>query len=146
MFRGEFEHNLDEKGRILLPVKYRDDLGDTVVLARGRDGQINVYPKTVFAEMERRVEESGDAEYIQQTARFLSAAIECDVDRQGRIVLPATLRRHANLNSEVIIIGNRHHVEIWNPEEWLRTYDRWVTSGRANPDDNARLHQLGLEI
>ena len=48
MFRGEYEHNLDEKGRILLPVKYRDELGDTVVLARGGDGQINLYPKAVL--------------------------------------------------------------------------------------------------
>jgi len=146
MFRGEYEHNIDEKGRILLPVKYREGLGDTVVLARGGDGQINIYPKAVFVDMERRLEESGDSEHVRQTARFMSAAIEYEVDRQGRLVVPPTLRRHANLNSEVIIVGNRHHVELWNPEQWLQTYDRWVTSNRANPDDNAKVRQIGLEL
>jgi MraZ protein len=146
MFRGEYEHNIDEKGRILLPAKYREELGDTVVLARGSDGQINLYPKAVFVDMEQRLEESGDSEYIRQTARFMSAAIEYDVDRQGRIVVPPTLRRHANLSSEVIIVGNRHHVEIWNPEQWLQTYDRWVTWNRANPDDSAKVRKIGLEL
>ena len=65
--------------------------------------------------MERRIEESGDSESFRLASRFLSAAIECEVDRQGRIVIPPTLRRHAKLSSEVIIVGNRHHVEIWNP-------------------------------
>jgi len=143
MFRGEYEHNLDEKGRILLPVKYRDELGETVVLARGADGQINLFPKAFFDEMELRIEESGDTESFRQATRFLSAAIECDVDRQGRIVLPPTLRRHAQLNAEVIIVGNRQRVEIWNPELWHQTYDRWVTQFRESPDDSSKLARLG---
>jgi MraZ protein len=146
MFRGEYEHTLDEKGRILLPVKYREELGDTVVLARGADGQINLYPKAHFAELERRIEESGDSESFRLAARFLSAALDCEVDRQGRIVLPPTLRRHAKLGAEVIIVGNRHRVEIWNPELWLQTYDRWVTQFRDSPDDSARMRQIGLEL
>jgi MraZ protein len=146
MFRGEYEHNLDEKGRILLPVKYREELGETVVLARGGDGQINLYPKAHFAEIERRIEDSGDTESFRLASRFLSAAIECEVDRQGRIVIPPTLRRHAQLTSEVIIVGNRHRVEIWNPELWLQTYDRWVTQFHGSPDDSAKIRQLGLEL
>ena len=126
MFRGEYEHNIDEKGRVLLPAKYRDELGDTVVLARGGDGQINVFPKAHFDEMERRIEETGATAGIRNASRFLSAAIECEVDRQGRIVIPPTLRRHAKLSSEVIIAGNRLRVEIWNPEQWLQAYERWV--------------------
>ena len=146
MFRGEFEHNLDEKGRILLPVKYRDELGEAVVLARGGYGQINLYPKPYFEDMERRIEESGDSESFRLASRFLSAAIECEVDRQGRIVIPSTLRRHAKLSAEVIIIGNRLHVEIWNPEIWQQTYDRWVTEYRASPDNYDKMHDLGLAL
>ncbi len=143
MFRGEYEHSIDEKGRVLLPVKHRDELGDTVVLARGGDGQINLYPKAFFDDMERRIEESGDSKSFRHASRFLSAAIECEVDRQGRIVVPPTLRRHAKLGTEVIIVGNRHRVEIWNPDLWLQTYDRWVTQFHESPDDNAKLRQIG---
>jgi len=146
MFRGEYEHNIDEKGRILLPVKYRDELGDAVVLARGGDGQINLYPKAHFDDIERRIEESGNTESFRLAARFLSAAIECEVDRQGRIVVPPTLRRHAKLSSEVIITGNYRHVEIWNPELWLQTYDRWVMEYRQSPDDNAKIREMGLDL
>jgi MraZ protein len=146
MFRGEYEHNIDEKGRVLLPAKYRDELGDTVVLARGGDGQINVFPKAHFDEMERRIEETGDTAGIRNASRFLSAAIECEVDRQGRIVVPPTLRRHAKLSSEVIIAGNRRRVEIWNPEQWLQAYERWVAQVRENTDDPAKLREIETAV
>ena len=146
MFRGEYEHNIDEKGRVLLPAKYRDELGDTVVLARGSDGQINVFPKAHFDEMERRIEETGDTAGIRNASRFLSAAIECEVDRQGRIVVPPTLRRHAKLSSEVIIAGNRRRVEIWNPEQWLQAYERWVAQVRENTDDPAKLREIETAV
>jgi MraZ protein len=144
MFRGEFEHSLDEKGRILLPLKYRDELGETVILARGIDGQINLYPKPFFEDLERRVEESDGTGSFRHASRFLAAAIECEVDRQGRIVIPPTLRRHANLNAEVIIIGNRDYVEIWSPELWLQIYTRWVTQCQESPDDFVKMRELGL--
>jgi MraZ protein len=146
MFRGEFEHNLDEKGRLLLPVKFRDELGETIILTRGSEGQINLFPKQFFDDMERRIEESDDSEYIWQTSRILSASSECEVDRQGRIVLPAQLRRHGNLGSEVIILGNRHHVEIWNPDQWLQYYNRWVTTLRASSDDTTKMRGMRLEL
>jgi MraZ protein len=146
MFRGEYEHNIDEKGRVLLPAKYRDELGDTVVLARGGDGQINIFPKAHFDEMERRIEETGDTAGIRNASRFLSAAIECEVDRQGRIVVPPTLRRHAKLSSEVIIAGNRRRVEIWNPEQWLQAYERWVAQVRENTDDPAKLREIETAV
>jgi MraZ protein len=146
MFRGEYEHTIDEKGRVLLPVKYREELGETVILARGGDGQINIFPKAHFDAMERRIEESADAAAVRNTSRFLSAAIECDVDRQGRILVPPTLRRHAKLSSEVVLAGNRHRVEIWNPEQWLQTYDRWVEQVRESKDDPAKLRELGEAI
>ena len=146
MFRGEYEHNIDEKGRLLLPAKYREELGDTVVLARGSDGQINVFPKAHFDEMERRIEETGDTAGIRNASRFLSAAIECEVDRQGRIVVPPTLRRHAKLSSEVIIAGNRRRVEIWNPEQWLQAYERWVAQVRENTDDPAKLREIETAV
>jgi len=142
MFRGEYEHTIDEKGRVLLPVRYREELGETVILARGGDGQINIFPKAHFDEMERRIEESDNVAAVRNTSRFLSAAIECEVDRQGRIVVPPTLRRHAKLSSEVILAGNRHRVEIWNPELWLQAYDRWVAQVRESKDDPAKLREL----
>ena len=146
MFRGEYEHTIDEKGRILLPARYREELGDAVVLAAAVMARFNLFSKAYFDAMDQRIEESGDTESIRNASRFLAAAIECEVDRQGRIVIPPSLRRHAKLSAEVIINGNRHHVEIWNPELWLQTYDRWVTDFRSNTDDNAKIRQIGLAL
>lgn len=145
-FRGEQEYNLDEKGRILIPIKYRDGLGEAVILARGGLGQINIYPKSFFEEMQQRVEASGESESFHLASRFLSAAIEGEVDRQGRLLIPSVLRHHAKLASEVIIIGNRDHLEVWNPELWQLTYDRWVAGYRENTDNYAKLHDMGVRL
>lgn len=146
MFRGEYEYNLDEKGRILIPARYREELSDVVALSRGGDGQINIYPKPFFDELERRVLESGDSHSFRLADRFLAAANECEVDRQGRLVIPPVLRRHANLGNEVVIVGNRDHIEIWNPELWQHTYQQWVANFRTDQDDHAKMRQAGLRL
>ena len=145
-FRGEQEYNLDEKGRILIPIKYREGLGEAVILARGGLGQINVYPKSFFEEMQQHLETSGEGESIQLASRFLSAAIECEVDRQGRLLIPPILRRHAKLISEAVIVGNRDHLEIWQPESWELTYNAWVAGYRENTDNYAKIHEMGIRL
>lgn len=145
-FRGEQEYNLDEKGRILIPIKYREGLGEAVILARGGLGQINIYPKPFFEEMQQRLEASGESENFHLASRFLSAAIQCEVDRQGRILIPPVLRRHAKLTSEVIIVGNKDHLEVWNPEGWELTYNSWVAGYRESTDNYAKIHEMGVRL
>lgn len=146
MFRGEQEYNLDDKGRILIPARFRPELGDVVMLSRGGDGQINIYPKAFFEAMEQRVRTSGNTASFRLTDRFLAAAIECEVDRQGRLVIPPVLRKHARLANEVIIVGNRDRIEVWNPDLWQQVYEQWVADFRANQDDYAKIVEAGLQI
>lgn len=145
MFRGEYEHTIDEKGRLMIPIKFRDELGNPVVIGRGTLGQINVYPKATFEAMERQVEETG-ADTLYFATVLMAAANETELDRQGRVVVPPVLRRHAKLGTEVIITGNRDHIEIWNPDEWLQTYGRLVEEYRKQHDDLARLRELGVRM
>lgn len=146
MFRGEYEYNLDDKGRILIPVKLRDELGAAIMLSRGGDGQINIYPKARFEEIEQRVRATTNTARFRQADRFLAAANEGEVDRQGRIVIPPQLRKHAKLAGEVVIVGNRERIEIWNPELWQQVYDQWVADFRTNQDDYDQIVELGLPI
>lgn len=146
MFRGEFEHTIDDKGRLMIPIKLRDELGDMVVIGRGTLGQINVYPKAAFEAMERQVNEAGNGQTLYFASLLMAAANETELDKQGRIVVPPVLRRHAKLGTEVIITGNLDHIEIWNPDEWLQTYGRLVEEYRKQHDDLARLRELGVRM
>ncbi len=145
MFRGEYEHTIDDKGRLMIPIKFRDELGTAIVIGRGTLGQINVYPKATFEAMERQVDEqAGNAVYF--ATLLMAAANETELDKQGRVIVPPVLRRHAKLGTEAIVIGNRDHIEIWNPDEWLQTYGRLVDEYRQQQDDLARLRELGVRM
>ena len=145
MFRGEYEHTIDDKGRLMIPIKFRDELGTAIVIGRGTLGQINIYPKATFEAMEQQVEaQAGNAVYF--ATLLMAAANETELDRQGRVIVPPVLRRHAKLGTEAIVIGNRDHIEIWNPDEWLQTYGRLVDEYRQQHDDLARLRELGVRM
>ena len=106
---------------------------------------INVYPKATFEAMEQQVDEqAGNALYF--ATLLMAAANETELDKQGRIIVPPVLRRHAKLGTETIVIGNRDHIEIWNPDEWLQTYGRLVDEYRQQQDDLARLRELGVRM
>lgn len=140
-FQGEFECDFDEKGRVLIPSKFRDALGTSVTIARGAFGQINVYPKAVFAELVRIAEDLG-AEEAPIAKRIVSAANEYEMDRQGRILIPSVLRKHGKLDGEVIVTGNVNHLEIWNPDEWFKVYGEYVEINRKQSRDSQRLKEL----
>ena len=145
MFRGEYEHTIDEKGRLMIPIKFREELGAALVIGRGTLGQINVYPKDKFEAMEQGIDEAGN-DKLYFTTLLMAAANEVELDKQGRIIIPPVLRRHAKLGTEVIVIGNRDHIEIWNPDEWLQTYGQLVEENRKQHDDPARLRELGVRM
>jgi transcriptional regulator MraZ len=121
MFIGTYEHTIDEKSRLTLPARFRDALGDGVVLARGLDGNVAVYSRETWkVTVETRISAldplSREARELRRF--FFSGAAEADLDRQGRILVPAVLTRHAGLEREVVVAGNYDHLELWNPSSW----------------------------
>ncbi len=123
MFIGEYEHNVDAKGRIIMPAKLREDIGEKFIITKGLDGCLFAYSQAEWANFEEKLKALPLA---QKNARnfvrfFLSGAVECEIDKQGRFLIPANLREHALLDKEVVIIGVGTRLEIWNRETW-KTY------------------------
>ncbi|HDP69382.1 MAG TPA: transcriptional regulator MraZ [Actinobacteria bacterium] len=120
MFLGEFCHFLDEKGRLILPSKFRDALADGVVITVGMEKCLFVIPKTEWPRWEDKIRSLPLAKKdARKFSRFFFAgASEEDITRQGRILIPGNLREYANLNKEVVIVGVSDRLEIWSKENW----------------------------
>lgn len=120
MFMGEFRHNIDTKGRMIVPSKLREELGEQFVLTRGLDGCLFGYPMNEWANLETKL---NDMPLAKKDARtfvrfFYSAATECELDKQGRINIPSTLRNYATLTKECVVIGVANRIEIWDEARW----------------------------
>lgn len=121
MLMGEYEHTIDEKGRLIIPARFREELGLKFVVTRGLDRCLFVYPLTEWA---RLVEEKlqalplGKTEARAFVRTLMSGATECELDKQGRIMLPANLRSYAGLEKDVVVIGVSARAEIWAKAEW----------------------------
>lgn len=120
MFIGEYLHTLDPKNRISLPAKFRKDLGRAVVLTRGLDRCLFVYPQKAWAkEAESRAAHAGGTAAARGLARlFLSGAMEADVDSVGRVLVPDHLKHFAGLKSKAVIAGVANRIEIWDENAW----------------------------
>ena len=120
MVLGEFQHSLDAKGRVILPVRFRDQLEGGAVMARALDGCLAVYPLSEFDRLSHKlqeVRERGPRE--RQAARsFFSGAVEITPDKQGRVAVPPHLREYAHLERDVTVTGSFDHIEIWNAEQF----------------------------
>ena len=120
MFLGTFEVKLDAKGRLILPAKFRDQLQGGLVITRGQEHCLYVFP---MAEFERMHEEMRQAPLTSRDARayqrvFLSGAVDDIPDKQGRVLIPSILRRFAGLEREIVVIGTGPRLEIWDTEAW----------------------------
>lgn len=120
MFMGEFQHNIDTKGRLIVPAKFRDLLGEKFVVTRGMDGCLFGYPMSEWALLEDKLKEMPLAKKDARTfvRFFYSAATECEIDKQGRINIPSTLRTHAQIEKACVIIGVSNRIEIWDEARW----------------------------
>ncbi|SDL77094.1 division/cell wall cluster transcriptional repressor MraZ [Sediminibacillus halophilus] len=120
MFMGEFQHNIDTKGRIIVPAKFREGLGETFVLTRGLDQCLFAYPMDEWSLLEEKLKKlpltKKDARAF--TRFFFSGAVECEVDKQGRINIPAPLRKYAGLEKGCVVIGVSNRIEFWSDSEW----------------------------
>ncbi|CAM3728585.1 division/cell wall cluster transcriptional repressor MraZ [Cohnella lubricantis] len=120
MFLGEFQHTIDDKGRIIIPAKFRDALGADFILTRGLDNCLFVYPRQEWSLLEQKLKQlpmmKSDARAF--TRFFFSGASECEWDKQGRVNVPAHLREYAKLEKECVVIGVSTRVEIWDRSTW----------------------------
>lgn len=120
MFMGEFHHNIDDKARLVMPSKFREELGDTFVITRGLEGCLFVYSRLEWTVL---VEKLKKLPFTKKDARaflrfFLSGAQECTFDKQGRIAVPSPLVTYADLKKECVIIGVNDRLEIWSEDKF----------------------------
>lgn len=120
MFYGAHEHTVDDKNRVTLPAKYRDAFGHEVVLAKGIDRNVDVYPRATWeASMSRIAELDPLTREAREMKRyFFAAASAAELDKQGRVVIPADLAAYAGLGREVVVAGVHDHMEVWDRSTW----------------------------
>ena len=119
-FIGEYYHSVDVKGRMNIPVKFRELLGDSFVVTRGLDKCLSIYPTEAFQAFAQKLQSLpiSDKNARQFVRFFLSGAVECELDKQGRILLPAPLRKAAGIEKDVILAGMMERIEIWDKDKW----------------------------
>jgi len=120
MFMGEYQHAMDEKGRLIVPAKFREGLGEKFVITRGLDNCLFVYPMEQWKQLEDKIKElpTSHADTRAFVRMFFSGAVEAELDKQGRVVIPAHLREHARIERDLYVIGVSTKVEIWAKETW----------------------------
>lgn len=119
MFMGEYEHAIDDKGRIIIPTKFREQLGEHFVLTLGSDGCLYIYPMQDWEEFAAKLKDLPGTKEARQAQRyFLAGAVECEPDKQGRVGIPQRLREHAGITKEVVSVGMLNKIEIWSKEKW----------------------------
>ena len=120
MLIGEYEHSLDDKGRVIMPAKLRIDIGERFIITKGLDGCLFVFSQVEWSNFETKLKE---LPLTNKNARdfvrfFLSGATECEIDKQGRFLIVTNLREYANIKKEVVIIGVGTRIEIWDKSKW----------------------------
>ena len=125
MLMGEYRHNIDEKNRLIIPSKFRYELGEKFIITRGLDGCLFVYPLT---EWDKITKQLNNLPFTKKDARafnrfFLSGATECEFDRQGRVNISSPLVTYAALEKECVIIGVNDRLEIWSKTNWEKFFN-----------------------
>ncbi len=141
-FKGEYSHTIDAKGRLIIPSRLREQLGDRFVVTKGLDGCLFVFDSDGWDAFEDKLRalpmDNRDARMLSRF--FLAGAADAEVDKQGRILLPAALLGHAGIDKEAVVIGAGNRVEIWSRE-------RWDTTSFDDIDDIAsKMAAYGLSI
>ena len=120
MFMGEYNHTVDAKGRLIVPSKFRELLGEEFVITKGLDGCLFMYSSEEWKNIEVKFREiSQFSKDARKFARFFFAsAAVCEVDKQGRVLISAVLREFAGIEKEVVLAGVLNHIEIWSKDRW----------------------------
>ena len=145
MFMSQYNHTIDAKGRVIIPAKFREKLGDSFVITKGLDGCLYGYAEAEWKSFEEKLGALPitNRDSRQFTRFFLAGAAECELDKQGRILIPAVLREFAGLEKDVVLVGVASKIEIWSKERWDEANETY----EDNMDDIAKnLESLGFSI
>lgn len=120
MLIGEYHYNLDTKGRLAIPAKFRGQLGQTVIITRGLDSCLFVYPQKEWETLMQRLNNLPLSQANSRAfSRFmLAGATEAEIDQQGRVLIPEHLRKFAGLNKKAVVAGLNNRLEIWDENKW----------------------------
>ena len=138
-FRGKYEHTIDDRGRVSLPARYRNEFANGIVLLVSEDGCIEVYTEAGFNEVASHTAVKPPTTREGRRARrgFYSDSYDTELDRQGRILIPPLLRQQAAVDGGVVIAGRKECLEIWNPRRLERVLQaaRAASSAEQAPED-----------
>ena len=143
MLIGEYEHSLDVKGRLIMPAKIREDVGEKFIITKGLDGCLFGFSINEWANFEEKLK---SLPLTNKNARdfvrfFLSGAVECEIDKQGRFLVASNLREYASMEKEVVIIGVGTRIEFWSKDKWKK----YNNSDNISADDFAQnMTMLGI--
>lgn len=141
MLIGEYYQNMDAKGRVNIPAKFRDDLGDVFVISRGPDGCLYVYSTTEWEMFQTELMRRRGTEARKLQRFFFSGAMECELDTQGRVVVPPAFREYASLTKEVVVVGLSNRAEIWDKQAW----NDYMSDESFEPDEIVKaMDDLGM--
>lgn len=124
---GTYEHTLDAKGRLFMPARLREEIGDCFHLAMGSDECLTIYPQSAWEALCQRAELLEEEEDIEAMEVFFAQAYRCVVDAQNRIVIPPQLREFAELEKDVVIVGANNVARIWNAKRWSEKVATYMT-------------------
>ena len=143
MFIGEYQHTLDPKNRVIMPSKFREKLGDSFVMTKGLDNCLFIYSSAEWSIVEDKLKSlpmtNKDARAFVRF--FFAGACECELDKQGRILMPNNLKDYAKIDKELVIIGVSTRIEIWSREEW----NKFNSDANISYEDvTEKMSQLGI--
>ena len=120
MFMGEYNHTVDAKGRLIIPSRFREELKNEFIVTKGLDGCLFVFSQNEWLNFETKLKALplSDKNARNFVRFFLSGATECEFDKQGRILVPASLRKYADLQKDVVLTGMDTRIELWSAEKW----------------------------
>ena len=143
MFYGEYQHSVDAKGRVIVPAKFREGLGEKFIVTKGLDNCLFAYSPEEWGNLETKLKSLPftDKDVRAFVRFFFAGATECEVDKQGRILLPQNLREYAGLEKDIYVIGVSTRVEIWDKAKW----ENYSGDENMSPDNIAeKMAMLGI--
>lgn len=145
MFTGEYSHSFDNKGRVIIPAKLREELGESFYIGRGLDKCLFVYPIETWMNFSEKLKKLSvfSSEHRYFSRRFVSGFSMCSFDKQGRILVPPNLRKYSNLTDEAVIIGVLDRIEIWSKSIW----EDYSNDDELDFNDIAeKMSELGIDM
>lgn len=143
MFMSEYNHSIDAKGRVIVPARFREELGESFVVTKGLDGCLFVFPNGEWQNFEEKLKSlpMANKDARKFVRFFLAGATQAEVDKQGRILIPSVLRESAALEKDVVLVGVGNRVEIWDKKRWEES-----TSFDDMDEIAEHMADLGLDI